>query len=95
MAKAYLAITLKIAQPDRSNAGAVYARYKKPFLDGIDGAVSKELLIREDDVQVLHGFQTAEKAANYLKSPLFTDDIVKALKPYLKTDPDVRIYESV
>ncbi len=56
MKTAYLEITLKIDDVDRSAAAEVYAKYKKPFLDTISGALSKELLLREDDVQVLHGF---------------------------------------
>lgn len=58
--KAYLEITLKIDPQDRGAAGAIYTKYKKPFLTTIFGAESKELLIR-DDVQVLHGFATRNK----------------------------------
>ena len=92
MAKAYLEITLKIDNENRANAGGVYAKYKAPFLENIKGATSKELLIREDDVQVLHGFESAEDAQNYLSSDLFNNDVVTGLKPYLKENPDVRIY---
>ena len=89
---AYLEITLKIAESDRQNAAAVYSKYKKPFLESISGASSKELLLRTDDVQVLHGFDSVESAQSYLSSTLFTNDVVEALKPYLKADPEVRIY---
>lgn len=92
MAKAYLEINLKIDETDRTAAAGVYNEYKAPFLEMIKGATSKELLIREEDVQVLHGFETAEDAQNYLSSELFTNDVVTALKPYLKDNPDVRIY---
>lgn len=92
---AYLEITLKINESDRQSAGGVYVKYKQPFLDTIAGANSKELLIREDDVQVLHGFDSVESAQNYLSSDLFTNDVVNALKPYLQADPEVRIYEVV
>lgn len=95
MAKAYLEISLKINETDRVNAGDVYAKYKAPFLETIKGATSKELLIREEDVQVLHGFENAEDAQNYLSSGLFNNDVVTALKPYLKDNPDVRIYTVV
>ncbi|HWV67519.1 hypothetical protein [Chitinophaga sp.] len=47
-------------------------------------AESKELLIRTDDVQVLHGFDTVEHAQAYFNSKLFRDDVVVVLKPYLK-----------
>jgi hypothetical protein len=89
---AYLEITLKIAESDRQSAAAVYSKYKQPFLDSISGASSKELLLRGDDVQVLHGFDSVESAQSYLSSTLFTDDVVGALKPYLKGDPEIRIY---
>jgi hypothetical protein len=90
--KAYLEITLKIAPQDRPAAGAIYAKYKKPFLSKISGAKSKELLMRDDDVQVLHGFATRKQAEAYLSSDLFTKDVVVGLKPLLTADPEVRIY---
>lgn len=55
---AYLEITLKVVEKNRGSAAGVYTRYKEPFLRGIKGANSKELLIRNDDVEVLHGFDT-------------------------------------
>lgn len=90
--KAYLEITLKVDAKDRPAAGAVYAKYKQPFLSKVAGAQSKELLIRDDDVQVLHGFATRKQAEAYLSSDLFTRDVVTDLKPLLKADPEVRIY---
>ncbi len=90
----YLQITLKIATANRPAAAGVYQRYKAPFLSKIAGAKSKELLVREDDVQVLHGFDTAEQANAYLKTDLFTSDVVQALKPLLDAAPDVRIYQA-
>jgi hypothetical protein len=65
----YLQITLKIAPANRSEAAGVYQRYKAPFLDTIPGAKSKELLVRDEDVQVLHGFETAEQALRANRSP--------------------------
>jgi hypothetical protein len=88
----YLQITLKVAPANRHAAAGVYQRYKAPFLDRIEGAKSKELLVRDDDVQVLHGFDTAEHANAYLKTKLFTADVVNALTPLLDAAPDVRIY---
>jgi hypothetical protein len=89
---AYLEISLKIDAADRPAAAAIYTKYKQPFLTTITGATSKELLIRDEDVQVLHGFKTVEDARGYLKSDLFNTDVVKALAPLLKADPEVRIY---
>jgi hypothetical protein len=91
----YLEITLNIEEQKRGRAAEVYKKYKAPFLNQISGAKSKELLIRNEDVQVLHGFESAEQADNYLKSSLFTNDVVTELSPYLDDSPDIRIYESV
>ncbi len=93
MAKAYLEITLKIDSADRTGAAGVYSKYKALFLDTIKGALSKELLVHVEDVQVLHGFESTEDAQDYLTSALFNNDVVVALKPYLKASPDVKIYE--
>jgi len=92
MAKSYLEITLKVENADRASAAGVYNQYKALFLETIKGATSKELLIRDEDVQVLHGFNSVEDAQNYLLTELFNNDVVTALKPYLKDNPDVRIY---
>ena len=89
---AYLEITLKIKNDNRAAAAAVYGKYKKPFLDKISGAKSKELLIRDEDVQVLHGFTSEDNARAYLTTELFSNDVVGELKPLLEADPEVRIY---
>jgi hypothetical protein len=88
----YLEITLNIAPQDRAAAASIYQRYKPAFLEKIAGATSKELLVREEDVQVLHGFAEMRQAQAYLESPLFNQDVVTALKPLLQGAPDVRIY---
>ena len=91
-AKAYLEITLYIPEAKRGAAAKVYTDYRKPFLDTIKGAISKNLLIRDEDVQVLHGFASADDAAAYLKTKLFNDDVVVGLQPLWDKTPDVRIY---
>lgn len=89
---AYLAITLYIPEENRAAAAKVYTDYREPFLKTIKGALSKDLLVRAEDVQVLHGFASAEDAAAYLESELFTKDVVAGLSPLWNKDPDVRIY---
>ena len=71
----------------------MYAKYKKAFLDTAAGATSKDLLIREEDVQVLHGFDSIANATAYLTSDLFTQDVVAELSPLLDAAPDVRVYD--
>ena len=90
----YLQIILNIAPNDRPAAAAVYTRYKNAFLTQVKGAQSKALLVRDEDVQVLHGFDSIANASAYLESELFNQDVVGALKPLLQGGPDIRIYSS-
>lgn len=89
----YLQITLKVAGANRPAAAGIYQQYRQPFLDTIAGAQSKELLVRDEDVQVLHGFDNVQNAQAYLQSRLFTADVVAGLQPLLDAAPDVRIYQ--
>lgn len=90
---AYLEITLNVSEKNRLAAAKIYNDYKLPFLDSIKGAQSKELLVRDEDVQVLHGFASLTDAEDYLKSELFNQDVVKGLAPYLDAEPEIRIYD--
>jgi len=89
----YLEITLNIQDTNRAAAAGIYRKFKQPFLSKIKGARSKELLIRDEDVQVLHGFDSQDNAKAYLTSELFNNDVVAGLKPLLLSAPDVRIYQ--
>lgn len=91
-AKAYLEITMVINDANRPAAARVYADYRQPFLTQIKGATSKDLLLRDEDVQVLHGFDTLENAKAYLDSELFKNDVFTGLKPLWSADPDIKIY---
>lgn len=94
MINAYLEITLTIDGIDRAGVTAVYTLYKEPFLQTVKGALSKELL-HIKDVKILHGFDNMENAQKYLMSNLFNKDVVISLKPYLKGDPDIKIYSVI
>jgi hypothetical protein len=89
---AYLEITMKISDANRPAAAKVYTDYRGPFLEQIPGALTKDLLIREEDVQVLHGFDSVEHAQAYLSSEMFQNDVFVGLKPLWSADPDVKIY---
>ena len=89
---AYLEITMKIKEENRALAAAVYNKYRLPFLETINGALSKNLLLRNEDVQVLHGFTDKNEAEAYLISDLFNSDVVVELKPYFEESPCIRIY---
>ncbi len=90
--KAYLEAIMTIDPENRPAAAEVYAAYRQPFLDDIEGALTKELLVRDEDVQAIHGFDSVEHAAAYLQSELFTQKVAPALAPTWAADPDVRIY---
>lgn len=90
--KAYLEITMKIDEANRPAAAKVYTDYRAPFLKEITGALTKDLLVRNEDVQVLHGFDSVENAAAYLSSDMFKNDVFVGLKPLWSADPEVRIY---
>lgn len=89
---AYLQVTMNIDPSDRAAGARIFSDYKQEFLDTVPGATSKELLVRDDDVQVLHGFETAEQASAYLSSELFTTKVVPGLTPLFKAEPDIRVY---
>ena len=90
--KAYLEITMTIPEENRPAAAKVYTDYRKPFLDTIEGALTKSLLVRDEDVQVLHGFDSAEHAKAYLDSDMFRNDVFVGLQPLWIGNPDVKIY---
>ncbi len=89
---AYLEITMKIAAANRPAAAKIYIDYREAFLNTIKGALTKDLLVRDEDVQVLHGFDSMEHAQAYLTSELFQNDVFVSLKPLWSADPEVRIY---
>ncbi len=91
--KAYLEITMTIDEENRPAAATIYNDYRQPFLKTIEGALTKDLLIRDEDVQVLHGFDSLEHAKNYLETDLFKNDVFVGLKPTWSADPDIRFYE--
>jgi len=92
---AFLEITMVIKEENRGSAAKVYNDYRGPFLSQIKGALSKELLIREEDVQVLHGFDSIENARAYLSSEMFQNDVFIGLKLLWDKEPDVKIYNVV
>ncbi len=92
---AYLQITMKIKESDRQSAAKIYFDYREPFLSTIKGALSKSLLVRDEDVQVLHGFDSKEHAAAYLESEMFKNDVAKGLSPYFQAAPEIRIFDVV
>ncbi|WP_225828256.1 hypothetical protein [Streptomyces naphthomycinicus] len=60
-----------------------------------DTVVGRELLVRAEDVQGLHGFEAAADARTYLSGELFTRDVTGALSPLLEAAPDVRVHDTI
>ncbi len=89
---AFLEITMKIHNNNRQAAAKIYTDYRKPFQETIAGALTKDLLIRDEDVQVLHGFDSIEHATAYLSSEMFKNDVFSGLQPLWSADPEVKIY---
>ena len=83
---------MSIPKENRPAAVKVYTDYRQPFLDTIPGALTKNLLVRDEDVQVLHGFDSVENAQANLKSEMFTADVAVGLQPTWDADPSIVIY---
>lgn len=92
MVKAFLEITMVINENNRPAAAKVYNDYRGPFLKEIKGALTKQLLVREKDIQVLHGFDSVENAKAYLESEMFKNDVFVGLQPLWEKAPEVKIY---
>lgn len=89
---AFLEVTSKVDPANRAAAAEVYAKFKPVFLENIPGAQSKALLVRDKDVQVLHGFAWVADAQACLASDIFRKDVVGALAPLSAADPEICIY---
>lgn len=48
--KAYLQVIMTIDPENRAAAAKVYNDYRQPFLDTVEGALTKECLVRDEDV---------------------------------------------
>jgi len=90
----YLQINPNVASKGRPAAATIYSQFKGSFLSQTTGAISKELLIRDEDVQALRGFESVENAKGYLTSSMFCQDVVTALGPLPQSSPDARIYSA-
>ena len=91
---ALLEITIKVAPENRAAAGAFCEKHDQPFLDDVPGTTAKRLLIRDEDVQVLHGFDSVAGAQAYQTSDLFTNHVLREPGPLLQGDPEVRNYSA-
>lgn len=90
--RAYLQITLLIPPERREEAiSKVYLPNRLRILDRIEGAVSMDWLARQEDVQVLLGFDTLERAQGYQESPSGRE-LTDALGAYAAKAPQPVLY---
>jgi hypothetical protein len=60
MTKAYLEITMKVSAADRMRAGAVYSKYKDPFLAPVAESYLKSAFFGNDVVSELKPYLSAD-----------------------------------
>ncbi len=90
--RAHLLIRVKIDESRREEMiDKVYEPNRTRFLERISGAISKNLLVRPEDIAILHGFDTRESAEAYLQSSLY-QQIVNGIADYQEENPSVALY---
>lgn len=89
---AYVVMTVDIPTEKRNDATRAYYMSKTTFYNEVDGAISKELLLRDKDMKIVAGFSSLDKANAYLKNELFTKDLFTGMKKYSTSEPDVEVY---
>ena len=92
MEKAYLSVNMKIDSSRLPEVTKVYTNYWEKFLRTIHGARTKDLVIRNEDVQILHSFNSVEDAVGFLSSEMFQRAVFIDLQPYWNDELNVRIY---
>ncbi len=91
--RAYLQMTLQIPQTKREEAiTKVYLPNRQRFLERVAGAVSMDMLVREEDLQILVGFDTLENARAYLASSA-GKEITSQLAGYARKEPVTAFYD--
>ncbi len=92
--RAHLLITVKVDSSRRAALiDQVYEPNRTRFLQKIPGAVSKNLLLRREDLAILHGFDTAENAEAYLHSDLY-GELLRQLADYQEENPVAALYNT-
>ena len=92
MTTAYLQIVLKVNLADRGELTNTYNKFKNSFLEQIKGATTHELLIGDEEVQLLYGFDNLEDAEAFLSTELYNNVVLVALKPLIFDNPKIRVF---
>ncbi|MFA5515544.1 MAG: hypothetical protein WDA20_04590 [Desulfuromonadales bacterium] len=90
--RAYLQISLPVPPERRDEAiTKVFLPSRQRFDELAEGAVSIDLLVRNEDLQVLAGFDTLEHARAFEKSPAGRD-LTGQLTKLAEKEPTVALY---
>jgi hypothetical protein len=90
--RGFVQVTLAIPESRREEAiTRIFLPARQRFLDRSPGAVSMDLLVREEDVQLLHGFDTFENSRVYLDSGFFRD-LIGQLGETAEKEPVTALY---
>ena len=92
MTTAYLQIVLKANSSSRGELTNTYNKLRDLFPEQIKGAKTQELLLSDEEVQLLYGFDTFEDAEAFLSTELYNNIILPALKPLISNNPEIKIY---
>ena len=79
--KSHLEITMVVKEKNRESVSKVYYDYKESFLKSINGTLIKDLLVRDENIQVLHGFDSIKNVKAYLSSDMLKNDVFVGLQP--------------
>jgi hypothetical protein len=91
--RAYLQLQLFIPEERRNDMiTKVFLPARQRFIDRTEGAVSMDVLARAEDVQVLVGFDTMERAKAYLESPA-GKDLLGQLTEHATAELSVAFYD--
>ena len=91
--RSFLQMTLLVSQARREEAiTKVYLPNRQRFLERVEGAVSMDLLFREEDIQVLVGFDTLEHARSSLESPA-GKEMVSQFAGFTREAPRTALYD--
>lgn len=90
--RAYLQLQLIIPEERRDDMiTKVFLPARQRFIERSEGAVSMDVLARAEDVQVLVGFDTLERARAYLEGPA-SKDLAGQLTEYAAAELSVALY---
>ncbi len=90
--RAYLQISLPVPQSRRDEAiTRIFLPGRQRFAEQAEGGVSMDMLVRNEDIQVLAGFDTLESARLFQNSPA-GKELLGQLAAMAEKNPGTAIY---